>query len=430
MREDVPSVRKDLTLIADPRAQVRRGATDVHDAAAERRNRTPMRPTGAAGGEGSARLASMKDVDVGLKSDLFRQALLLTLGVWGLDTLLFGLPYLASGKPPLPGVLASHSLFMALGALLSGLVYLRAKRTLEDDQAVRFAALAPAVVGLSLVLAASDIIIGGHLRALLDGTHPPVRVVAARTVSQFLVAAWMFALLGALYLMMIAVRVTRERERQLADARAKALAAEAQASAARLAALRYQLNPHFLFNTLNAVSSSVITGRNDEAESMLARLAEFLRLTLAADPEAMIPLEDELATLQAYLEIESVRFRDRLGVEFSCPHELSGALAPSFILQPLIENAVKHGVARTSRPVTIRLEASRDGDDLVIIVEDDGEPCASEAAGMGVGLNNVRQRLQVLFGERGVLQAAPRERGFLVLLRMPLRFEATRARAA
>jgi signal transduction histidine kinase len=380
---------------------------------------------------------AMKDIDVGLKSDLFRQALLLTLGVWGLDTLLFWLPYIAAAKIPTPGVTVSHFVFMGMGALLSGLIYIRAGRTPRDDRSVRFVSIVPAVVMTGLVLMAADLVIGGHFRAVLDGSHPAPRVIIVRGVSQFLIAAWMYALLGALYLMMIAVRVTREGERQLADARAAALAAEAQASAARLAALRYQLNPHFLFNTLNAVSSSVITGNNDEAESMLARLADFLRLTLAADPEAMIPLEDELATLQAYLEIESVRFRDRLGVEFSCPNELRGALVPSFVLQPLIENAIKHGVAQTSRPVTIRLEASRDGDDLVVIVEDDGEPCAQKAAegveGMGVGLTNVRQRLEVLYGARGVLQAAPRERGFLVLLRLPLKLEviqSSKARAA
>ena len=374
----------------------------------------------------------MKDIDVGLKSELFRQALFLTLGVWGLDTLLFALPYIATGKPPLAGVLASHFLFMGLGALLSGLVYVRAARTArDDDRPVRFAVLVPIVVGLGLVMATSDLVIGGHMRAVLDGSHPTLRVIAARSVSQFMVGAWMFALLGALYLMMIAVRVTRERDQQLAHARAQALAAESQASAARLAALRYQLNPHFLFNTLNAVSASVITGRNEEAESMLARLAEFLRLTLAADPQAMITLDDELATLQAYLEIESVRFRDRLGLEFSCPAELRGAVVPSFILQPLIENAVKHGVAPTSRPVTIRLEASRDGDDLVVIVEDDGEAAAHPSTGMGVGLTNVRQRLEVLYGARGVLQAAPRERGYLVLIRIPLKLETlSRARAA
>ncbi len=367
----------------------------------------------------------MKDVDFGLKSDLFRQAALLTLGVWGLDALLFGLPYIAAGKPVPAGGAASYLVFIVTGLLLSSLVYWRAARTPRDDQAVRFVALLPTVLGAALVVSATDFLVGGRFRAMLDGAHPDPHVVAGRAVSQFMVGAWMFALVGALYLMMIAVRVTREHERQLADARAAALAAEAQASAARLAALRYQLNPHFLFNTLNAVSSAVITGRNDEAESMLARLAEFLRLTLAADPEAMIPLEDELATLQAYLEIESVRFRDRLGVEFSCPNDLTGALTPSFILQPLIENAIKHGVARTSRPVTIRLEVARDADDLVVIIEDDGEPCTDEAGGMGVGLTNVRQRLEVLYGTRGVLQAAPRERGYLVLIRMPLRFAAT-----
>jgi hypothetical protein len=365
----------------------------------------------------------MKDLDAGPAGGISKQAALLTLGVWGLDALLFGLPSMAAGKPPLAGVATSYALFVVLGLCLSILVYRRAGRTTREDGAIRFAALVPTVLCLAAVIAVFDLIVGGPVRAMLDGAHPTARAVAARAVSQFLMAAWMFALLGALYLMMFALRVARDHERQLADARAQALAAEAQASAARLAALRYQLNPHFLFNTLNAVSASVITGRNDEAESMLARLAEFLRLTLSADPEAMSPLEDELATLQAYLEIESVRFRDRLGVEFSCPDALRGALAPSFILQPLIENAIKHGVARTSRPVTIRLEVSRDGDDLVVVVEDDGEPCAHETARMGVGLTNVRQRLEVLYGARGVLQATPRERGFMVLLRMPLRLE-------
>ncbi len=369
----------------------------------------------------------MNDLDAGSRSplsrpDLSKPAAMLTVGVWGLDTLLFSLPYLAAGKAPPTGMIVSFLLFMVFGLFLSVLVYRRAARTEQDAQPVRFAALLPTLLAAAFAMAVFDMLVSGQARLVLDDAHPTARLIASRFISQFMVAGWMFALLGSLYLMMIAVRVTREREGQLADARAQALAAEAQASAARLAALRYQLNPHFLFNTLNAVSSAVITGRNEEAESMLARLAEFLRLTLAADPQAIIPLDDELATLQAYLEIESVRFRDRLGLEFSCPPELRGALVPSFILQPLIENAVKHGVAQTSHPVTIRLEASRDGDDLVVIVEDDGDAVA-HPGGMGVGLTNVRQRLEVLYGARGVLQAAPRERGFLVLVRLPLKLE-------
>jgi LytS/YehU family sensor histidine kinase len=220
--------------------------------------------------------------------------------------------------------------------------------------------------------------------------------------------------------MLMANRALAEHERQLADARTAAAEAEGQATAARLAALRYQLNPHFLFNTLNAVSSAVITKRNAEAESMLEKLAEFLRVTLAADPEGLIPLEDELATIHAYLEIESVRFRDRLGVDFSCPDELRGAVVPSFILQPLIENAIKHGVSRSSAVVTVRLEVARDGDDLVVLVEDDAEGLGEPARGAGVGLRNIRQRLEVLYGPRGVLQTTARERGFLAMVRMPL----------
>lgn len=165
---------------------------------------------------------------------------------------------------------------------------------------------------------------------------------------------------------------------------------------------------------------------------MLEKLAEFLRVTLAADPEAMIPLEDELATIQAYLEIESVRFRDRLGVDFSCPDELRGAVVPSFILQPLIENAIKHGVSRSSAVVTVRLEVARDGDDLVVLVEDDAEHLGEPAKGAGVGLRNIRQRLEVLYGPRGVLQTTARERGFLAMVRMPLipSLSARKARAA
>jgi LytS/YehU family sensor histidine kinase len=267
-----------------------------------------------------------------------------------------------------------------------------------------------------------DLTLGSALRGVLDPGFEPLTgsPLAVRGVANLLAYAWMFGLVGALYMMMQANRAVLQQERQLAHARTAAAEAEAQATAARLAALRYQLNPHFLFNTLNAVSSAVITNRNTEAEAMLEKLAEFLRVTLAADPEALIPLEDELATIQAYLEIESVRFRDRLGVDFSCPDELRGAVVPSFILQPLIENAIKHGVSQASGSVTVRLEAARDGDDLIVLVEDNARRLGEPARGPGLGLKNIRQRLQVLYGSRGVLQTTAREQGFLALVRMPL----------
>ncbi|MGH1558600.1 histidine kinase [Caulobacter segnis] len=217
----------------------------------------------------------MKDLDAGPRAGLAKPAAVLTLGVWGLDALLFGLPSLAAGKPQPAGVTLAYALAAALGLALSIVVHRRAARIAGEGGAFGFSALLPTVLLAGVAVAVVDMVVGGQIRILIDGTHPTARIIAARAISQFMMAAWMFALLGALYLMMFAPRVAQERERQLADARAQALAAEAQASAARLAALRYQLNPHFLFNTLNAVSASVITGRNDEAESMLARPGRF-----------------------------------------------------------------------------------------------------------------------------------------------------------
>jgi len=363
-------------------------------------------------------MASLSRPDPGRQ--IARQAVWLTLGVWTLDIVCNMLPLALDGRAS-PMVAVNVLLIAVVGCALSLPVYWATAKMRGWPAPTRYAAL----VGLALLCGGldslADLTIGGVLRTLIDPSTavPPERVLF-RGVSNLFGLSWMFGLVGAFYLMLQANRTLVEHERQLADARTAAAEAEGQATAARLAALRYQLNPHFLFNTLNAVSSAVITKRNAEAESMLEKLAEFLRVTLAADPEGLIPLEDELATIQAYLEIESVRFRDRLGVDFSCPDELRRAVVPSFILQPLIENAIKHGVSRAPGAVTIRLEVARDGDDLVVLIEDDAERSGEPAKGAGVGLKNIRQRLEVLYGPRGALQTTARERGFLALVRLPL----------
>jgi len=363
-----------------------------------------------------------------------RQALWITLGVWTMDIVFNLLPVALDGRAT-PATLASVVLIALVGCGLSWPVFHVMTAVRLRPWPMRYGVL----VGLALTCGAlnslADTTLGGLLRDAIDpvaaAAMTPDRVMF-RFVSNIFGLGWMYVLLGAFYLMLMANGAVMEHERQLADARTAAAEAEGQATAARLAALRYQLNPHFLFNTLNAVSSAVITKRNAEAEAMLEKLAEFLRVTLAADPEGMIPLEDELATIQAYLEIESVRFRDRLGVDFSCPDDLRSAVVPSFILQPLIENAIKHGVSRSSAVVTVRLEVARDGDDLVVLVEDDAERLGEPARGAGVGLKNIRQRLEALYGPRGVLQTTARERGFLAMVRLPLiaSLRARKARAA
>ncbi len=289
--------------------------------------------------------------------------------------------------------------------------------------------LAAAVIGP--VDAAKDI-------ALMDWLEPQAHPgLAAMSLAGFVAYGLFFGVLAALYLAWIesarraadGVALTEARE---AETQARLIAARAETAAtdARLAALRYQLNPHFLFNTLNAISSMVVTERNRVAEDMLNKLCEFLRATLSSKPEALIPLEDELATIAAYLEIESFRLRDRLTVTFDCPATLNMALVPGFLLQPLVENAIKHGVGATSRPVHLAITASTErGSVLLLRIADDGGPDIDQPhlddpvappKGFGVGLENVSERLCSVFGDRASLVAERCHPGFAATVRLPL----------
>ncbi|MET0240988.1 MAG: histidine kinase [Sphingobium sp.] len=215
--------------------------------------------------------------------------------------------------------------------------------------------------------------------------------------------------------LMMSSHAGRQRERQLAEA-------QAAAQQAQLAALRFQLNPHFLFNTLNAISSLIVTGRNDDAERMTVRLSAFLRSSLEADPLRQVPLDEEFATVQSYLDIEAARFGERLQFEFSCPVPLLDALVPSFLLQPVIENAVKYAVAPSRRTVTIAVRAVAEGGMLHVHISDNGEHAigGKPMGGTGVGLANVRRRLTAFYGEAGTVEAVASGRGFSVRIALPL----------
>lgn len=212
------------------------------------------------------------------------------------------------------------------------------------------------------------------------------------------------------------LRAVAEREQRLA--RALAAAQEAQ-----LAALRFQINPHFLFNSLNAVMSLVGAGRNRDAETVVARLAEFFRATLSNEPNAMVTLEEEFDLLGAYLDIEAARFGDRLNVVMDLPAGLSEARTPHLLLQPLAENAIKHAVAPSKRPVTVRVSASAEGGRLRLEVSDDGGGEAAAArSGLGVGLGNVAARLTTLYGDQGRLSVQGAPGGFSAEVVLPLAF--------
>jgi sensor histidine kinase YesM len=212
----------------------------------------------------------------------------------------------------------------------------------------------------------------------------------------FFIIAW-----ASLYLALGYAREVREAERT-ASRYAQA------AQDAELRSLRYQVNPHFLFNTLNSLSSLVIKGENGRAEAMIQSLSGFYRTSLSSDPLEDVTLAEEVELQQRYLEIEGVRYPDRLRTVIDIPAELENTKVPGMILQPLVENAIKYGVARTNRPVTLTIAARRVGNATQISVTDDGEIIKSKGKskdGNGIGLANVRDRIEARFGERGRFEA-------------------------
>jgi two-component system LytT family sensor kinase len=241
----------------------------------------------------------------------------------------------------------------------------------------------------------------------------PVQQIAETAASgYFFFAAW-----ASLFLSLRYAGEVRVLERRAADLRAAAQHAE-------LRALRYQVNPHFLFNTLNALSSLILTGKGEQAERMILNLSTFFRTSLSGDPTEDVTLAEEIALQRLYLDIEAVRFPDRLLVEIDLPEALATALVPGLILQPLVENAVKHGVSRSAQPVTIAIRARERDGRLVLTVENSAvaEPCVQgHTDGTGVGLRNVRDRLAARFGDEGrCAWRAPEPGRFEVELSLPI----------
>jgi LytS/YehU family sensor histidine kinase len=196
---------------------------------------------------------------------------------------------------------------------------------------------------------------------------------------------------------------------------------KAQLVRAQLNALKMQLQPHFLFNTLNAIMVLVRQQRGRQAEEMLARLSDLLRCVLEDVEAQQISLRRELEYLRLYLSIEQVRFHDRLGIEIQADDSALDAAVPHMGLQPIVENAVRHGIGRVAAAGTIRIFASRSNENLVIRVEDDGPGlgAADLAEVRGIGLANTRARLHQLYGDAANLKVVNGERGVIATMTLP-----------
>jgi len=305
------------------------------------------------------------------------------------------------GMFPLRYMAVSKGMLMVMGFLISlGLRYVY--RPLIRRGTPLLVLLVVAVVAsyvASVVWTAADNVFDYPVTLTLGVREPaprgPIRPFYGAVYNAFTMLAWSVLYIGIRYY--AALQAERERS----------LKAEAAAHQAQLEALRYQINPHFLFNALNAVSTLVTERRNDEASRMLARVSDFLRLTLTAPVRDEVALADEVDYVRQYLEIERVRFGERLRTEFDLAPDVWEAAVPAFVLQPLIENAVRHAIAPREAGGAITLEAHRSGEMLHVSIVDDGPGVRDEPQGNGtgrIGLTNTRDRLRQLYGDRGRLQ--------------------------
>ena len=376
------------------------------------------------------------------------------LGFWAVYALTVVARALLSGD--LRGVLINRTATIAVGILLTFAIYaviatLARGRSTRHKALIAFAASLLAAAAEAGVLMASDSLLrppqdefrfqaregfvviqkGSQIRIERAASEPLVltlpkvselgrhdifRVAADATVIWlFFFAAW-----SAFYL-------AAQAQAEALDARRRIAEAEGAARQAQVRALHYQVNPHFLFNTLNSLSSLVLSNRAAEAESMILKLSAFFRSSLTLDPTADVTLADEIALQRHYLDIEAVRFRDRLRVVIAVPNDLQRASLPALLLQPLVENAIKYGVAATREKVVLTIAAALDSAGaLLLTVTNRADGKARRAtpsptdAGTGVGLTNVCERLRARFGSAASCDFGPLADGaFEVRMTMP-----------
>ncbi|HYJ30595.1 MAG TPA: histidine kinase [Allosphingosinicella sp.] len=293
-------------------------------------------------------------------------------------------------------------IFAMLGALLSYIVY-RCLRPLRLRGFSR-----QAMIGAALALVAALIQATLNTFMFSDANHRLSNFIFL-TLYWF----WFYFSSTAAYLALSYSITVQEQERHAAEL-------VVQAQEAQVRALRYQINPHFLFNTLNAIAA-LIRDAPGRAEEMVVRLSDFFRRSLAINPMEDVTLAQEVELQRLYLEIERTRFPERLRFEVTLDEGSAEARVPALLLQPLVENAVKHGVARSEGPTCIRIRARIDGPAVEIVVEDDAVTDGPDPGGGKVGLGNVAERLRSRFGDEASLTSAEiPERGFRNILRIPL----------
>lgn len=339
----------------------------------------------------------------------------MALGLWGLLTLAHMVLLASGGITPwllvLPPVWTIHGLLLT--AVLEGVI----RRARACTVAVRWVLVGAAVVVFTAAQTWLDMTTTGLTARLIVQIFSPDPFGAGiyfwngfgmkniALVISVVIYFWVFGCYAVASTLLLS--------------QTRLAATESAAARAELMALRFQLNPHFVFNALNSVSSLIVSGRADEADQANLALAGFLRRSLESDPTAPVTLDDELEMIDAYLDIERVRFPDNLDIDYLVTPEARSVTLPPYLLQPLVENAVKHGVAGSGR-TRITVEGEVQAGRLRVAITNIGPTTGTGRTGTGTGLANIRARLAAIHGDAARLETGAAPGGFRAVLELPI----------
>jgi len=361
----------------------------------------PLDPPHVEAFEPSPDLAALRDQRV-------RAVVWLTLIFWVSNYLLLTLATALTGNVHLKGIVLVRCGELLVGLCFSFGIHLMLRRLKTTrKRLIALAIFAP-------ILAETFAWGVFFAEATVDPSLTLAVVTWAAVVRTISFWTWFFLAWAGMYLAVSYSFDVREEQQRAAEIRERE-------HTAQLRALHSQINPHFLFNSLNSVSALMLDGAVTRADEMVGKLARFLRLGLAADPADKIALSAEIELQRTYLEIEQLRYQD-LVVTCDVPEELEDAQVPALILQPIVENAVKYGVAGAPPPASIGLKAAAANGRLTLEVIDSGKGNGPTTSGGGIGLTNVHQRLGLIYGEDNVELATKRlaDGSFHVTLEFPL----------
>jgi two-component system, LytTR family, sensor kinase len=356
-----------------------------------------------------------------------QMAFLSIIGFWAFYAMILSLRAALLDFPSQSQLFERRLIVAITGVTITWILYLALRLADRQSLAFRITTAAVAAAPCALLLASVNVYVFNFYDPIslfkdpdigksVEDLRQQIGLSFSQEIADIAVTHYFFIIAWAsLYVALGYAREVREAER-------KASRFAQAAQDAELRSLRYQVNPHFLFNTLNSLSSLVITGKPKEAETMIQNLSNFYRTSLSSDPLEDVTLEEEVDLQRLYLEIEAVRYPKRLRAVIDISPELNNQYVPALILQPLVENAIKYGVSRTTRPVTLTIRARQLDENMVLSVTDDGDGIDAEhEGGNGIGLANVRDRLEARYRSAARLETSAIDGGgYVAMMTLPL----------